>query len=115
MELKIRDGDYVPDGIGGLERVSGDEELAQRVRYRLCARRGAFPFLPELGSALHLLQREKPGARLNAARKYVAEALEQERGLRVTDVALRQEGGTLYVHVSLAGGERSMTVTVEER
>ena len=27
MALMIRDGDYVPDGVGGLKRVSGREAL----------------------------------------------------------------------------------------
>ena len=31
MELKIRDRDYVSDGAGGLVRVSGWEEMLQRV------------------------------------------------------------------------------------
>ena len=112
MELKLRDGDYVRDGIGGLERVHGEEELVQRLRYRLCARRGAFPFAPTLGSELHLLWQEKPSARLAAARKYVAEALAEERDVRVKNVVLRQEGDVLYVHVLLSHGEQSADVTL---
>lgn len=112
MELRIRDGDYVRDGIGGLERVRGEEELVQRVRYRLCARRGAFPFAPTLGRNLHLLWREKPSARLAAARLYVAEALAEEREIRVTDVSLRQEGDVLYLHVGLAYEDRSADVAL---
>lgn len=112
MELKLRDGDYVRDGIGGLERVCGEEELVQRLRYRLCARRGAFPFAPTLGSELHLLWHEKPSARLAAARKYVAEALSEEQDVRVKDVILRQEGDVLCVHVLLSYGEQSADVTL---
>ena len=40
MELWLRDGDYVPDGRGGLVRSEGAEALLQRVLFRLCARRG---------------------------------------------------------------------------
>ena len=55
MELELKNGDYVPDGIGGVHRVSGREALAQRVLFRLTARRGSFPFWPELGSRLYQL------------------------------------------------------------
>ena len=41
MELKLRNGDYVPDGVGGLKRVEGREALLQRVLFKLTARRGA--------------------------------------------------------------------------
>ena len=35
MELWLRDGDYVPDGRGGLVRSEGAEALLQRVLFRL--------------------------------------------------------------------------------
>ena len=59
MELKIKDRDYVADGAGGLVRVSGWEELLERVLFKLSVRRGSFALAPELGSKLHLLWREK--------------------------------------------------------
>ena len=62
MALLLRGGDYVPDEMGGLRTVEGAEEVLQRVLFQLQARRGSFPFLPELGSRLYLLPREKPGA-----------------------------------------------------
>ena len=40
MELKIKDRDYVADGMGGLVRVSGWEELLERVLFKLSVRRG---------------------------------------------------------------------------
>ncbi len=52
MELAMQNGDYVPDGVGGLRRVSGREALLQRVLFKLAARRGAFPFREDLGSRL---------------------------------------------------------------
>lgn len=88
MELKIRNGDYVPDGAGGLQRVSGKGELLQRVLFRLTARRGAFALVPTLGSRLYLLGHEKPGNRQAAAKKYVAEALNGEAGIAVEEVLL---------------------------
>ena len=50
MGLSLRNGDYVPDGTGGLRRTEGREALLEQVLFRLTARRGTFPFLPELGS-----------------------------------------------------------------
>ena len=52
MGLSLRNGDYVPDGTGGLRRTEGREALLEQVLFRLTARRGTFPFLPELGSRL---------------------------------------------------------------
>ena len=72
MELKIKDRDYVADGMGGLVRVSGWDELLERVLFKLSVRRGSFSLLPELGSKLHLLRREKGGNRTSAAKQYAA-------------------------------------------
>lgn len=60
MELKIRNGDYIADGIGGERRADGAEALLERALFRLSVRRGSFPFLPELGSELYRLGHEKP-------------------------------------------------------
>ena len=43
MEIKLVQGDYVPDGLGGIQRCKGSDALLQRVLYRLTARRGQFP------------------------------------------------------------------------
>ena len=51
MELKIKDRDYVADGAGGLVRVSGWDELLERVLFKLSVRRGSFALAPELGRA----------------------------------------------------------------
>ena len=77
MELRLEQGDYVPNGAGGFQRLEGAEALLQRVLFRLTARRGQFPFLPELGSRLYQLGREKPSAREALALQYVTEALVQ--------------------------------------
>ena len=80
MERMLADGDYVPDGTGGLTALTGSGEVLARVLYRLTARRGALPFLPELGSRLYQLGREKPSARQALAAQYVTEALREETG-----------------------------------
>ena len=114
MELKLSTGDYVPDGAGGLCRLSGGEEVLARVLYRLTARRGSLPFLPGLGSRLHLLLREKPSARQALAARYVAEALEDETGLSVTQVALTEteEGAELAVALNWQGEPLSVTMAI---
>ena len=56
MELLLKDGDYVSDGAGGQVRLEGEEALLQRVLFRLTARRGGFPLMPELGSRLYALE-----------------------------------------------------------
>ena len=75
MTLILREGDYVPDGKGGFQQVSGTEELLERILWKLSVRRGSFPFLPELGSRLHLLGRVPAKERTALAGQYVMEAL----------------------------------------
>lgn len=109
-ELMIRNGDYVPDGSGGFRRVEGGEALLQRVLWKLCIRRGSFPLLPELGSRLSELGREKPGSRMALARQYVTEALADEEELEVTGVALEEEGGQTRLSVLLSWNGDNLTL-----
>ena len=114
MELKLQNGDYVPNGAGGLERVTGREELLQRVLFRLVARRGAFPFQPALGSRLWQLGRTSAAARQSAAEQYVAEALEEETGLRVDAVALEERnGGVTELTAEMTYEGQALSVTLE--
>ncbi len=115
MELKLKNGDYVPDGAGGVEGCTGAEEVLARVLFRLTARRGALPFLPELGSRLYLVLREKPSARLAAARQYVAEALAGEEDVSVADVTLTgtPEGLELRAALVWQGEELSVRALLE--
>ena len=112
-ELLLRDGDYVPDGQGGLRRAEGTDGLLQRVLFQLSARRGSFPFLPELGSRLYRLTQEKPGARAALAREYAAEALAEESELEVTGVEVEElEGDRLRVHVRLDWNGEALSTSV---
>ena len=112
MELLLREGDYVADGRGGVVRLEGEEALLQRVLFRLTARRGGLPVLPELGSRLYLLGREPPEGRLSAARQYVAEALEEE-DITVESVELEQgAAGMLSLRVCLSQGDTAVTAEV---
>lgn len=113
MEQKLMDGDYVPDGTGGLTALTGGEEVLARVLYRLTARRGALPFLPQLGSRLYQLGREKPSLRQALAAQYVAEALREERELAVRGVELEQSGDTGLLTVRLDWQGESLTVRLQ--
>ena len=113
MELMVRGGDYLPDGRGGFRRAEGDDELLQRVLWKLSVRRGSFPFLPELGSRLYLLPREKPGAWEALARQYAVEALRGEAELEVTGVTAAPAGaGALEVPVRLSWNGEPLAVSL---
>ena len=94
--------------------MEGAQAVLARVLFRLSARRGALPFLPELGSRLHEVLREKPSARLAAARQYVAQALEQE-DVEITDVTLTdlEEGAQLDVSLLWQGETLSVTTQLK--
>ena len=112
MALLLKDGDYVADERGVLRTAEGAQDLLQRVLFRLQARRGRFPFLPELGSRLYLLPREKPGDRQALARQYAAEALREE-DVEVTEVTV-EDGldGRLQVRVALEWKGEGLTAEV---
>ena len=72
MENLLRDGDYVPNGFGGFTRLYGAQEVLARALFKLTCRKESFPFLPELGSRLYELGREKPAAREAMAKLFCA-------------------------------------------
>ena len=109
MELKIRNGDYIADGIGGERRADGAEALLERALFRLSVRRGSFPFLPELGH-------EKPSARAAAAKLYTAAALAEETALTVEDVELTERGdGVMALRVLLTADGESAALEMTVR
>ena len=113
MELLIRNGDYAPDGKGGFKRAQGSDELLQRVLFKLTARRGSFPFLPELGSELHRLTREKPSAWQSLARQYAAQALEgEELTVEEVQVTPNGRGAVIKVFLEYQGEELALEVAV---
>ena len=112
MELRLEQGDYVPNGAGGFQA----EALLQRGLFRLTARRGHFPFLPELGSRLYQLGREKPSAREALALQYVTEALVQEPDLAVMGAELTETApGQAALRADLNWQGASLSVAVEVR
>ena len=113
IEMRLKDGDFVPDGTGGFEGEREEQALLQRILFKLTARRGTFPFLPELGSYLHTLYREKESARQGLCARYVAQALEGE-DVTVRDVVYSCENGRAQVTVQLdwQGQRREITAQI---
>ena len=105
MERALINGEYVPDGTGGLTTLTGAEEVLARVLFRLTARRGGHPFLPGLGSRLYRILREKPSARQALAAQYAAEALEEEADLKLKQVEWldTETGGQVTVRLDWQG------------
>ena len=113
MELKLKDGDYVPAAGGGFCTVSGEDALVQRALMRLAAHRGAFLPLPDYGSRLYMLPRIKPGERSAAARQFVAEALEAEPEISVGTVEylpVQDDKAELRVELVCAGKTTAVTL-----
>ena len=99
MELKIRNGDYIADGIGGERRADGAEALLERALFRLSVRRGSFPFLPELGSELYRLGNEKQSA-LTVEN---VELTERGDGILALRVLLTADGESAALEVTVRG------------
>ena len=113
MELKLMNGDYVPDASGALRTVTGTEAAVQRALMRLAARRGGFLPLPEYGSRLHTLCRIRPSQREGAARQYALEALEPETEVRLLALEyLPGEDGSALLRVELECGGTVQTAAL---
>ena len=69
------------------------------------------PFLPELGSRLHLVLRERPSVWQTLCAQYVAEALREEREAAVTAVELKRQGDGARLIIQLEW--RGETLTAE--
>ncbi|MET0016448.1 hypothetical protein [Oscillibacter sp.] len=110
-ELKIRDGDYVSDGVGGAVRVKGRDELLQRVLFKLTARRSGFLFLESMGSTLYALGGAAASQRQGAAKAAVVQALAAEKNLQVEQVELN--GDQLTVQLNYEGEELNLQLTVQ--
>lgn len=111
-ENLLRGGDYVPDGFGGFVRLQEEEALLERALFKLACRRGAFPFLPELGSRFRELGRLRPSARNAAARQYAAQALEG-MGLEVTGARVQMvsdDQADVAIELSYDGEKRTVEV-----
>ena len=72
----------------------------------------SFPFLPDLGSRLYQVTRERPSRWQGLAERYVREALEEESELNVSavEVAEGEGGAQLVVRLDWQGEALSVTV-----
>lgn len=116
MELKLVNGDYVPDTEygAGFETVTGTDELLQRVMFKLKPRRGSFPLIPELGSDLWRLYKEKKSNRRSAAYQYISQALADETELRIDSIAVSETEDKLKIDLELTynGGTASLDLEI---
>lgn len=115
MELKFVNGDYVPDKERGtgFETVTGVDEVLQRVLFKLKIQRGSFPFIPELGSDLWKIHREKKSNRESAAYQYIAEALKDERMLSIQNVTVSDVDDGIKIDVKLLYEGESASISIE--
>lgn len=109
MAAILENGDYVADGRGFLQK----DDLLCEALFRLSCRRGSFPLMPQTGSRLYLLSREKPSARNMAARQYAVEALEG-LDVAVEDAAVMMGAdGTAQVTVVLRHQGEKLSLEVK--
>lgn len=115
MEMKLSNGEYVPDAEfgAGFETVTGLEETIQRIMFKLKVHRGSFPMFPELGSELWKLYREKRSNRSSAAYQYMTQALDGENGVQIDGVRISESGNTLTVNVEMLINKKAALISVE--
>lgn len=111
MSLLLKNRDYVADGNGGVTVVRDGEALVNEALFRLTARKGSFPFLPQLGSRMGELRREKPSAWGTLVRQYAVEALDGLEDVAVTGAAAYWEREALMVTVELLWQGQALSVT----
>lgn len=113
MRMRMKDGDYLPDGLGGFQQITGSGQLLSVALFLLTARRGKFSPMPEVGSRLYLLTREKPSRWESMAVSYAQEAL-SPLGLTVTKAVVTPgaEGLSVEIYGEYQGEEMSLEATV---
>lgn len=114
MSILLKNKDYAPDGGGSVTAVEGGEAILCDVLFRLNARRGCFPLMPEFGSRMYRLRGEKPSARTALARQYAVEALSDLEDVAVTDAAVSVNGDRLLIRVDLLWQGQALSVELED-
>lgn len=112
MSIRMEQRDYVTED-GSVASVRGGSALLSDVLFRLSARRGGFVLMPEFGSRMYLLRREKPSLRSALALQYAAEALEELSELEVTGAEVSEVDERLRVQVELTWQGEPLTVEWE--
>lgn len=98
MRMLMKNGDYIPDMLGGFRQIPEHDKILSVALYLLSARRGRFAPLPEVGSRLYLLTREKPSQWESAAALYAQEAL-NSLGITVTKAVVTPAPEGLRVEI----------------
>lgn len=114
MSILLKNKDYAPDGGGSVTAVEGGEAILCDVLFRLNARRGSFPLMPQFGSRMYRLRGEKPSARTALARQYAVEALSDLEDVAVTDAAVSVSGDRLLIRVDLLWQGQALSVELED-
>lgn len=112
MSIQMNGKDYAVAG-STVVSVTGGNALLGDILFRLSARRGSFTLMPELGSRMYLLCREKTSNREALARQYAVEALEELADVTVTDVTVTPVEEGLRVQVEVSWHGESLAVELE--
>ena len=91
---------------------SGDQEIVDRVLFKLTARQGEFPFLTNLGSRLYKLPFEKSANLRNVAYQYVLEAIDDETEVQVQDVKVEVLDDSIDLTVILIRNDDSIRINL---
>ncbi len=113
MELLLDNGDYVRNEYGGFKTVEGADELLGRILYKLTVKRGAFPLIPELGSRLYMLPREKKSARKSAAFAYIEEAVADEEEVKLENVEITENEEKLFITANFIYNGENLQIKLE--
>lgn len=101
MDMRIQNGDFVPDRRGIPRSCSGCEEVINRVLLALTARRGGFAKLPRFGSRLYQLRGGSQERMDSEAAVMVREALEEVDEVTVGEVSTARKDTALTISVRL--------------
>ena len=112
MALKIIDGRYALSDRGETVSVTGDDEITERILFKLKVRRGSFLPIPNLGSRLYLLPKEKRADMENAARGYITQALAEETEVTVTNVTAQYEKDGILLSLTVNYGEADREISL---
>lgn len=115
MDTAIQNGDFLRDAGGRLRSLDGREELLQRAYLRLQARRGAFPYDPQLGSRISLFSPEE--LTVETAMACIEEAMVDDTALTAVGTTVIPSGvaveidtvygrGTVVIRPGKQGGEK---------
>ena len=114
MELRLDNGKYVCDDRGSPISDAGTQEILTRALFKLASKQGEFPFIPNLGSRLYTLHKEKKSNLNSAAMQFVMEALEDEKEIQVVSVDTQVDRDEIRVtaNIMYSGSSIQLGLTV---